>query len=47
MTLKTAEDCAQCSNIKICDAHMTDGQWKHKEGIDPCIFVDKSEANGF
>jgi hypothetical protein len=36
MSLKTLSDCAQCPALKICDAHITGGVHKHREGMDPC-----------
>jgi hypothetical protein len=36
MTRKTLKDCAKCDMISRCDAHVTNGEWKHSAGIDPC-----------
>ncbi len=36
MTRKTLSDCAQCEALMICDAHVTGGAHKHREGVDPC-----------
>jgi hypothetical protein len=36
MSLKTLSDCASCEALKFCDAHITGGVHKHREGMDPC-----------
>jgi hypothetical protein len=36
MSLKTLNDCARCPALKFCDAHVTGGIHKHREGMDPC-----------
>lgn len=48
MTKKTLTDCAKCSHLLVCDAHVIDGGWKHRQGIDPCIVViDDDKELGF
>lgn len=46
MSLKTLTDCAQCSYLKFCDAHITGGIHKHLEGTDPCqvSLVDRMQG---
>jgi hypothetical protein len=39
---KTFEDCAKCKYISTCDAHITDGTHKHREGTDSCQIDIKS-----
>ncbi|HUW85522.1 MAG TPA: hypothetical protein VMV55_01465 [Methanoregula sp.] len=34
--IKTMADCAKCPVMTICDAHISNGTWKHKAGVDPC-----------
>ena len=36
MVVKTLEDCINCEVVSICDAHVTNGKWKHKKGVIPC-----------
>jgi hypothetical protein len=36
--LKTEKDCTRCGCLSICDAHVTGGTWKHREGKNPCRF---------
>jgi hypothetical protein len=36
---KTLFDCAECPHLKTCDAHITDGTHKHREGPEPCRVV--------
>jgi hypothetical protein len=36
MTRKTLKDCAVCPTVGCCDAHITGGTHKHREGVDPC-----------
>jgi hypothetical protein len=31
--------CAGCEVLRMCDAHVTGGEWKHRQGIDPCQVV--------
>lgn len=38
----TLADCARCSLVMMCDAHITGGEWKHKGGINPCTVRDDS-----
>ena len=37
--VKTLEDCVKCPAHAYCDAHITDGTWKHREGPNPCRVV--------
>lgn len=39
MPLKTLSDCAECPVVGMCSAHVTDGEWEHDEGVDPCVVV--------
>ena len=36
---QTLRDCAACPTVHICDAHVTGGTWKHKQGVKPCRVV--------
>lgn len=36
MTKKTFDRCAECAVVKLCDAFVIDGEWKHKDGVKPC-----------
>ena len=36
MTVKTLADCAGCGVVSLCDAHVSNGEWKHRKGVDPC-----------
>jgi hypothetical protein len=40
MSLKTYEDCAKCSHLTLCTAHITGGSHPHNKGVDPCV-IDK------
>lgn len=39
MTTKTLADCAACPMVSHCSAHVSDGEWEHDEGVDPCVVV--------
>jgi hypothetical protein len=39
MPVKTLRDCAECTHVSLCDAHITGGVHKHREGVDPCVVV--------
>jgi len=47
MTFKTILDCTRCSKLTECDAHMSDGKYKHNEGSNPCRLVFPSDVNDF
>jgi hypothetical protein len=36
MTARTFQDCARCPHLSRCDAHITGGTHRHREGRDPC-----------
>jgi len=36
MVIKTISDCRECPHLTECDAHITYGAHKHREGPDPC-----------
>lgn len=36
---KTLNDCIVCNFINICDAHVPNGEWKHRKGPKPCVVV--------
>jgi hypothetical protein len=36
MVLKTISDCKQCPHLTKCDAHITNGDHKHRKEPDPC-----------
>ena len=38
--IRTIRDCAICPDLKDCDAHITGGLKKHREGPNPCRVVD-------
>jgi hypothetical protein len=40
MSLKTYEDCAKCSHLTLCTAHITGGSHPHNKGVDPCVIVN-------
>ena len=42
--LKTLFDCARYPAFKICDRYDIDGEWHHKQGIDPCIVVGYTDT---
>src|SRR5512138_3675853 len=33
---KTIKNCAGCPKLTKCDAHISGGQYKHREGPEPC-----------
>lgn len=45
MTVKTLNDCAACPVVSKCDAHVSGGEWEHREGVDPCE-VRLDDASG-
>jgi hypothetical protein len=40
----TLADCARCPLVSMCDAHITDGEWKHCAGVNPCVIVTRDDA---
>ena len=45
MSLKTYEDCAKCSHLTLCTAHITGGSHPHNQGVDPCVIVREPNEN--
>ena len=41
---KTLFDCTRCPAFKICDRYDIDGEWHHKQGVDPCIVVGYTDT---
>ena len=37
--VKTLADCARCPLVSLCDAHITNGEWKHRSGVNPCKVI--------
>jgi len=46
MVFKTLSDCKQCPHLMECDAHITYGAHKHREGPDPCELEFFPDADG-
>lgn len=44
MTYKISKVCISCKVRSICDAHNVNGEWKHKQGINPCKINEESES---
>jgi hypothetical protein len=40
---KTLADCAACPVLRLCDAHVTNGEWHHARGVRPCAPVIDAE----
>lgn len=41
MTVKTLNDCAACKMVSKCDAHVSNGEWKHRKST----LIDAETAN--
>jgi len=36
---KALKDFAECEAIGMCDAHNSDGSWRHRDGPNPCKVI--------
>jgi ferredoxin-like protein FixX len=41
----TMEHCAECPAVSMCDAHITDGAWKHRKGQRHCKVVRENRSD--
>ena len=41
----TMEHCSECPAVSMCDAHITDGAWKHRKGQRHCKVVRENRSD--